>query len=497
MTPTRCTPSLVLAASAPLLLALACATPKVEDDLPAAATIPVTTTSEAARAAFLTGRDLQEKLRNQDSLAPLQEAVAADPDFAIAHLFLAFAQPTGQGFFDELAKAVSLADRASEGERLWILGTQAGTQGDPARQRELYDQLVAAYPDDPRAHNLLGTNLFGQQLWTEAIAAYDRATSLDPDYSPPYNQKGYAHRSLGQLDLAEVAFKKYIELIPDDPNPYDSYAELLLRMGRYDESIETYREALSYDPNFVASHLGIATALAYKGEHDAALAQATELLGMARNDGEKRAALFSQTVTLADRGDLDAAVASMEEQYAIAEAGNDAPGMAGDLGAIGTIRLEQGQPDLALAAFQKGLELMQGADVSDEVKANAGRGFVFNDVRVAIAKGDHAAASEKTDRYLQEALGNGNRLQTLGAHQLAGENLLAQEQWETANTELQQANQQNAYNLYRMALAEQGLGDAEAAAALCRQAVDLNPTTSLNHALVRQRAAAMAAPPAS
>ena len=35
---------------------------------------------------------------------------------------------------------------------------------------------------------------------------------------------------------AEKAFQKYIELIPKDPNPYDSYAELLLKMGRFDDS---------------------------------------------------------------------------------------------------------------------------------------------------------------------------------------------------------------------------------------------------------------------
>ena len=28
---------------------------------------------------------------------------------------------------------------------------------------------------------------------------------------------------------SEKAFEKYIELIPDDPNPYDSYAELLMQ----------------------------------------------------------------------------------------------------------------------------------------------------------------------------------------------------------------------------------------------------------------------------
>ena len=49
---------------------------------------------------------------------------------------------------------------------------------------------------------------------------------------------GYAYRQEGDYANAEQAFKKYIELIPNDPNPYDSYAELLLKMGKFDESID-------------------------------------------------------------------------------------------------------------------------------------------------------------------------------------------------------------------------------------------------------------------
>ena len=75
---------------------------------------------------------------------------------------------------------------------------------------------------------------------------------------------GYAYRQLGDFANAERAFKKYIELIPNDPNPYDSYAELLMKMGRFDESIAQYRKALSIDEHFLNSHMGIAANLMYR-----------------------------------------------------------------------------------------------------------------------------------------------------------------------------------------------------------------------------------------
>jgi cytochrome c-type biogenesis protein CcmH/NrfG len=45
---------------------------------------------------------------------------------------------------------------------------------------------------------------------------------------------GYAYSDKNDFNKAEEAFKKYISLLPDSPNPYDSYAELLLKNGRYD-----------------------------------------------------------------------------------------------------------------------------------------------------------------------------------------------------------------------------------------------------------------------
>src|SRR4029079_3499523 len=100
--------------------------------------------------------------------------------------------------------------------------------------------------------------------WAQAIEHYKKAAELAPTYSPAFNILGYAHRQAGDYASAEQAFQKYIELIPKDPNPYDSYGELLLKMGRFDEAIAQYRKALQIDPNFLASHQGIASDLMYQ-----------------------------------------------------------------------------------------------------------------------------------------------------------------------------------------------------------------------------------------
>ena len=228
--------------------------------------IPITTKSQEAKNEFLQGRDLADKLLAQDALAHFDRAISLDPEFASAELARANASAINKDFVEHQQKAVSLADKASEGEKLLILANQAAANGDTAKQKEYLDKLVAQYPNDERAHFALGGYYFGQQEFGQAVEHYKKATEIAPNYSGAYNILGYAYRQQRDYASAEQAFKKYIELIPNDPNPYDSYAELLLTMGKFDESIAQYRKALSVDPHFVASHFGISADLTYMGK---------------------------------------------------------------------------------------------------------------------------------------------------------------------------------------------------------------------------------------
>ena len=101
----------------------------------------------------------------------------------------------------------------------------------------------------------------------QAIEHLKKAPELAPELLAGLQHAGLFLPAGGRLCRnAEQAFKKYIELIPNDPNPYDSYAELLLKMGKFPESIEQYRKALTIDPHFVPSHFGISADLMYMGK---------------------------------------------------------------------------------------------------------------------------------------------------------------------------------------------------------------------------------------
>ncbi len=450
--------------------------------------IPVTTSSKEARDQFLAGRTLVDNLQLTDAIPHFKKACDSDPSFALAYLYLATTAPTAKDFFSYLDKATALAKNASAGEQLWITGFRQGALADPAAQRETYQKLAELFPEDERAQTLLGTSYFAQQDYLQAVRCLKRAAEIDPSFAPAYNQLGYAYRFLDRFKEAEDTFKKYTELIPNDPNPYDSYAELLLKLGRFDESIEQYRKALSINDHFTNSYIGIAAALMYQGKHDGARRELQKAYSAARNDGEKRAAIFATVITYVDEGNPEMALKEMNNEFVLAEKINDTGNMSGDQMAIGNILLEMGRADAALAAFDKSAALIGKSDLAKEVKENTDLIHHYNLARVALLKKDYPTAKKEAGQFQTGAETKDNRIQMKLAHELIGSIAIEQQDYVQAVRELRQANQQNPYNLYRLALAYQGTEMKDEARKYCAGAARFNGLPLLNYAFIRQKA---------
>jgi tetratricopeptide (TPR) repeat protein len=456
--------------------------------------IPITTSSDEARQLYLKGRDLAEKLRATDARPLFEQAAAKDPTFALAQLGLAQTAGTAKEFFAATAKAVELSAKASEPERLLICAVDAGAKGEPARQQDCLTKLVQAVPGDERAHNQLGQALFGRQDYPAAIAAYKKATSINPQFSQPYNQMGYAYRFMGQYPEAEQAFKKYIELIPGDPNPYDSYAELLMKTGRFEESIKNYEKALAVDRNFIASHIGIGNNYVFLGKPEEARKSYAKLAAVARNDGEKLQAHFWSAMSYVHEGATDKALAEVEKMAAIDQAGKDLVALSGAQNQMGDILLEAGRIDEAAKRYQEQVATIDKADAPAQVKEATHRQARFDEARVALARHDVAGAKAKAAAYAAAVAVHKVPFEVRQTHELAGRIALEEKKGAAAVAELAQANQQDPRVLYLLAVAHQAAGDPVKAKQAGVQAADFNGL-SPNYGYVRGKAKAMVAAP--
>ena len=475
---------------AAVMTATACRGDRTGADRPAE--IPRTTASDEARAQFDQGLELLDRLRAGDAREHFERAVAADPEFAWAHLMLAMTAPTNTDFWESLRTAQDKAPSSSEGERLLIAALTAGVNGEQDRQQLLLEQLVEAYPDSARAHVSLGNFLFGRQDWDAAVDQYRAAIELDPDFSPAYNQLGYCLRFTGDLDGAEDAFRRYVELIPDEPNPYDSLAELLWKRGRFEDSIAVYRKALEHDPRFVPSYIGIGNNQILLGRGETARQTFRTLeRDVARNAGERRQARTWAAVSWLHEGNHAAALREIEARQAIAEETDDRTSIANDLNLRGEILLDADRIDEAEAAFVASVAMMGSSDAPPEVKDAFRRGARFDAGRVALARGDLELASKIAERYRSEAKRQGIRQMIWQAHELMGMVELAMGDPSGALYELELANPQDPRVMYLKARAFLAVGMDDEGRDMARQAADFNGL-SITWPLVRDEARVLA-----
>ena len=214
----------------------------------------VTTSSMEGYHFFLRGQDAYDKMYYEDARNFLEKAVIIDSTFALAYLYLAWAN----GALDEdeardayYEKAKIYAYRAGKKDQMYIEAYYANRiDKNPDERFGILQEMAKRYPKEKRVYYDLGRYYDGQMQYQKAIDMYQQALRLDPNYAAVFNVLGYAYGDMGQFDKADEYLKKYEEAIPGDANPFDSYAELYLRTGRFEKAINKYKEALEVKPDF-------------------------------------------------------------------------------------------------------------------------------------------------------------------------------------------------------------------------------------------------------
>jgi tetratricopeptide (TPR) repeat protein len=454
-----------------------------------AAKMPITTSSEEARALFLEGRSLLDNLRRTEAHEKFVAAVAADPGFATAHVLVGITALSTGEFFDAIGKAKATSANVSEGEQLFVQAWVAVSENDQAAQGAALKELLSMYPHDPRSYTALGNFLNGQQDFAGAAEHFGYATVLAPEWASAYNNLGYAYRSLDQLDKAKAAFEKYVELLPNEPNPQDSLAELLMEMGDYEGSIQHYQMALDSDPNFGSAHAGISVNYSLMGDADKAQEAAGKMLAAARNPVEEQNAMFMAMIASIFAGDSEAALQTGEEIAAKAEARGDLAAAAGARQYIGDVMLNADDSAKAAEHYGLALELQQRANINDANKAQAERAYMFKMAIAAMVAEDFETAGERTTKYSAAVKDNGTAFERRRAHELKGYMSMINDDMDACLEHLAQANQQNPHVLYWSAVAHNSLGNKDKAIELVTRAANRN-TLSPNLPFVRAKALA-------
>jgi tetratricopeptide (TPR) repeat protein len=446
--------------------------------------MPLTGTSEAV-ALFVQGRDKVENLEDPGTF--FEQAIQKDPNFAVAYLFIGRTNPD---FRKNTEKAVALADKVSPGEKEYILAVRDQINGNLDGRKSHLEQLLKLYPNDKRAHSLLGGYYRGIGDDATALHHYQDAVNIDKNFAPAYNDIGYSYINMGKFPEAEAAFKTYIQLIPKNPNPYDSYAELLMRMGKYDESIEQYKKALATDPTFFNSYRGIGNNYVYKGEYSKARASYQLMYDKAPDDAGRDLALLSTVDSYIAEGNTEKAIETNERRRQMAEKAGDIQSMIGINSVAGYILLEAGRLDDAAKQFAIADKLRADPSLPDLLAINRKFGSMLDTSRLLIARGDFNGARLQLEamQTITAATKNPNFERTY--HQVFGSLELKQKNYPQALEHLAKADQTSPVVWYYQAAAYEGSGNKKMATTLYGKVANWNQLDDPGFAVVRPRATA-------
>jgi tetratricopeptide (TPR) repeat protein len=175
----------------------------------------VATASFDAYTHFVRGVDLNMAGDWQGAMTELRRAIDIDPSMGIAWSELACAYSfAGEEKSAEAAqmRALDLRARMSRKERLWIETTSAWLTGDGATYRRRMREYIDAYPDDRQGWFYIG---LGWQ-WldkdcAQALAAYEKAYGLTPEYYPITKGLVDCRLEMGQRDAAVAALRRYLK----------------------------------------------------------------------------------------------------------------------------------------------------------------------------------------------------------------------------------------------------------------------------------------------
>ena len=118
----------------------------------------------------------------------------------------------------------------------------------PAETEKACRELLKAYPQSPVTINILGATLQGQGKLQEAMANYNRAIQIRPNYANAYSNRGTALQELGKLEDALESCDRAIQIRPDFADAYSNRGAALQELGRLGEASENYRKAISITP---------------------------------------------------------------------------------------------------------------------------------------------------------------------------------------------------------------------------------------------------------
>lgn len=219
------------------------------------------TVNPAARESYMRGRFYWNR-RTQESLHKgidaFQEAISADPNYALAYSGLADSYVLLASYSGEPVRLANSSARSSALSAVHLDPTLAEPHASLA--------MIYFYAD-----------------WDAPAAEqeFQRAIALEPNYATAHHWYGLDLASMGRLDQSLYEVRKAEELDPLSPMIATNIGWVLYLQRHYPEAEVAFRKVLEMDPSFVRAHTRLGITLMTEQKYKEAIAELQTSLKLA------------------------------------------------------------------------------------------------------------------------------------------------------------------------------------------------------------------------
>src|SRR5580700_2889342 len=408
------------------------------------ASLPITTSSPKARELYEKGVADYENLYLERCNEDWREAVKEDPNLAIAWAWIAFNSGNPQEVSDARAKAKALAPKLTPGEQLMVSWISKVQEGDFLGGITAMNDMLEMYPHDKHLLYQAGNWLMLEDGNEQAQRIMEKALALDKNFPAALNDLAYLDARNRQFAKAFAAMDRYVVLLPKEPNPQDSYGELLRMAGNFEGSLQHYRAALKIDPDFVTSQVGLGDTYALMGNQEQARVEYDKAIRFAHNEADRLSYGMQSAMTWVREGNF------AEADKCFIEIAQTAHAKEQDLQEAQAYRhLGEYQADdnAALKFLQQAEDsLMHRSTISESDKEEE-LSRILRNRTVRAAHAGNSALAEKTLQQLEAmAAGSRNRMIQSSYNGAAGTLLMDQKKFDEAITHLEE-DQNNPFTM--------------------------------------------------
>lgn len=192
----------------------------------------------------------------------LRRALTDDPDFALAHAYLALCKLEQKDTKEATAEAERAVGLAPDEPFVHFVLARVFLERHRYEEAEAAArQAVELNPYEADLHHMLGNVLLAQRQWPAALAQADEGLRLDGEHIGCANLRATALVKLGRKSEAEHVMAGVLARDPEDAFSHANQGWTALHQSDPQKALTHFREALRLDPTLEYAQSGMVEAL--------------------------------------------------------------------------------------------------------------------------------------------------------------------------------------------------------------------------------------------